>query len=447
MITNAETLSRKIAESVKEEGGCAYYVGGCVRDRLLGIENKDIDIEVHGIEPDVLKAILDRFGNLVSYGKSFGIYSIKGSRLDIAMPRRERKTGEGHRGFDVEVDPFIGTFEAARRRDFTVNALMEDILTGKIVDHFGGQKDLKDKILRCVDEATFIEDPLRVLRACQFAARFGFEVEEKTLDLCSKIDLSSLSKERVDEELRKALLQSAKPSIFFETLRKMDRFEPWFNELKDLIGLKQDPIYHPEGDVWTHTMMVIDEAASSREKTEDPYCYMLLGLCHDLGKTITTTESDGRIHSYEHETKGMPLIKSLIRRFTDRRQPLVYLSTMVPLHMLPFALAKDHSSIKATNRMFDRTPWPEELILFAIADKGKDKADPELVSFLYERLAVYREYMARPFVSGEDLIEAGLKPSPVFSKALDYAHKLRLAGVEKENALRQILAYARKPEE
>jgi tRNA nucleotidyltransferase (CCA-adding enzyme) len=194
-------------------------------------------------------------------------------------------------------------------------------------------------------------------------------------------------------------------------------------------------------------MMVIDEAASSREKTEDPYCYMLLGLCHDLGKTITTTESDGRIHSYEHETKGMPLIKSLVRRFTDRRQPLVYLSTMVPLHMLPFALAKDHSSIKATNRMFDRTPWPEELILFAIADKGKDKADPELVSFLYERLAVYREYMARPFVSGEDLIEAGLKPSPVFSKALDYAHKLRLAGVEKENALRQILAYARKPEE
>ena len=444
MSANAEILSRKIAESVEEHGGRAYYVGGCVRDRLLGRENKDIDIEVHGIAPDVLKMVLDNFGNLLSYGKSFGIYSIRGSNLDIAMPRRERKTGEGHRDFDVDVDPFIGTFEAARRRDFTVNALMEDILTGEIIDHFGGRRDLKDGILRCVDETTFIEDPLRVLRACQFAARFNFEVDERTLDLCSKIDLSSLSKERVDEELRKALLQSEKPSVFFELLREMGQLDPWFSELKGLIGLRQDPLYHPEGDVWTHTMRVIDEAAGFLDQTEDPYCFMLLGLCHDLGKIVTTTESNGRIHSYEHETKGMPLIRCLVRRFSERKQPLAYLSAMVPLHMLPFALAQDNSSIKATNRMFDKTPWPKELILFALADKGKEKADPKLVSFLYERLAVYREYMARPFVSGEDLIEAGLEPSPAFSKALDYAHKLRLAGIDKNDALKQTLAYAGK---
>ena len=442
---NEETLCKKIAENIEEHGGRAYYVGGFVRDRLLGRENKDIDIEVHGIEPDVLKSILDDFGKLLSYGRSFGIYSIRESNLDIAMPRKERKTGEGHRSFDVDVDPFIGTYEAARRRDFTVNALMEDVLSGEIVDHFGGLEDLKNGILRCVDETTFVEDPLRVLRACQFAARFGFEIEESTLTLCSGIDLSSLSKQRVEEELRKALLQSDHPSIFFENLRKMKQLDPWFSELKDLIGLKQDPIYHPEGDVWTHTMQVIDEEVSFREKTEDPCCFMLLGLTHDLGKILTTTESeDGRIHSYEHETKGMSVIKMFVRRFSDRKQPLVYLSRMVPLHMLPFALAKDNSSIKATNRMFDRAPWPKELILFAIADKGKEKADPKLVSFLYQRLAVYREYMARPFVSGEDLINAGLKPSPAFSRALDYAHKLRLAGVDKNDALKQTLAYAGK---
>ncbi len=444
MAINAEILSRKIAKSVEEHGGRAYFVGGCVRDRLLGTENKDIDIEVHGINPDILKAILDDCGKLLSYGKSFGIYSIRDSHLDIAMPRKEKKTGEGHRDFDVDVDPYIGTYEAARRRDFTVNALMEDILTGEIIDHFGGQTDLKNGILRCVDETSFVEDPLRVLRACQFAARFDFEIEEKTLVLCAGIALSSLSRERVEEELRKALLQSRRPSIFFENLRKMNQLSPWFSELNDLIGLRQDPIYHPEGDVWTHTMKVIDEQASFRKKAEDPYCFMLLGLCHDLGKIVTTKEIDGRIHSYRHETEGMPLIKSFIHRFSDRKQPLIYLSRMVPLHMLPFSLAEDRSSIKATNRMFDKTPWPEELILFSIADKGKEKADKELIDFLYERLAVYREYMAKPFVSGEDLIEAGLKPSPVFSKALDYAHKMRLAGVDKDSALKQTLSYASK---
>ena len=443
---NTETLSRKIAESVEERGGRAYYVGGYVRDRLLGRENKDIDIEVHGIGPDVLKAILDDCGKLLSYGRSFGIYSIKDSNIDIALPRRERKTGEGHRDFDVDVDPFIGTYEAARRRDFTANALMEDILSGQIVDYFGGLEDLNNGILRCVDEKTFIEDPLRVLRACQFAARFGFEIEERTLHLCSNIDLSSLSKERVEEELRKALLQSDRPSIFFENLRKMKQLDPWFSELKDLIGLKQDPVHHPEGDVWIHTMNVIDEETSFREKTEDPCSFMLLGLCHDLGKIVTTEEVDGRIHSYQHEIKGMPLIESFIHRFSDRKQLLVYLSKMVPLHMLPFQLARDNSSIKATNRMFDGTPWPEDLILFAVADKGKGKTDPKLVDFLYERLAIYEEYMTRPFVSGEDLIQAGLKPSPVFSKALDYAHKLRLAGVDKNDALKQTLSYAGKME-
>ena len=146
-------IAERIAEYVKEAGGRAFYVGGFVRDRMLGIENKDVDIEVHGLEPDALYEILGRLGEPLSFGKSFGVFAIKGEDIDIAMPRRERATGSGHRDFEVDVDPFIGTREAARRRDFTINALMEDVLTGELVDHFGGRRDLDEGVIRHIDPA------------------------------------------------------------------------------------------------------------------------------------------------------------------------------------------------------------------------------------------------------------------------------------------------------
>ena len=170
------SIAEKIAGYVDEAGGRTYYVGGFVRDRLLGIENKDVDIEVHGIEPDRLFAILEKTGEPVTFGKSFGVYALRGETIDIAMPRRERAIGCGHRDFDVEVDPLIGTEAAARRRDFTVNSIMEDVLTGEIIDHFGGRQDIEAGIIRHIDPETFVEDPLRVLRAAQFAARFEFDV-------------------------------------------------------------------------------------------------------------------------------------------------------------------------------------------------------------------------------------------------------------------------------
>ena len=200
------STAEKIAKSVKDAGGRTFYVGGFVRDKLLGIENKDVDIEVHGIEPDTLYSILESIGEPLSFGKSFGVYALKGEDLDIAMPRRERATGRGHRDFEIEVDPFIGTYAAAKRRDFTINALMEDVLTCEIIDHFGGREDLSRGVIRHIDDASFIEDPLRVLRAAQFAARFGFAVDPSTIELCRGIDLSALSRERVEEELRTALL-------------------------------------------------------------------------------------------------------------------------------------------------------------------------------------------------------------------------------------------------
>ena len=432
---------------VSERGGRTFYVGGFVRDKILGIENKDMDIEVHGIEPEVLREILSEVGEPMSYGSSFGVYSLKGYDIDIAMPRKEHATGKGHRDFEVFVDPFIGTAEAARRRDFTMNAVMEDVLTGELVDPFGGKQDLENGIIRHIDSDTFVEDPLRVLRGAQFASRFGFNIADDTSDLFRSMDLSALSRERVEDELKKALLKGKKPSVFFEVLRSADGLDVWFPEVKALIGIEQDPKFHPEGDVWTHTMEVLDRAARYRYKTKNPYAFMLLALTHDFGKAVTTEVVNGRIHAYDHETEGLPAIETFLRRITNESEVISYVLNMVPLHMKPNVVAASKSAVKVTNRMFDRAAAPEDLIYFAMSDKpvmsgdNPFTGDPE---FLFERYELYEEMMSRPYVTGNDLIEKGLEPGEYFSDVLAYAHKLRLAGTEKESALKQTLAYARK---
>lgn len=432
---------------VCERGGRTFYVGGFVRDKILGIENKDMDIEVHGIEPEVLREILSEVGEPMSYGSSFGVYSLKGYDIDIAMPRKEHATGKGHRDFEVFVDPFIGTAEAARRRDFTMNAVMEDVLTGELVDPFGGKQDLEKGIIRHIDSDTFVEDPLRVLRGAQFASRFGFNIADDTSDLFRSMDLSALSMERVEDELKKALLKGKKPSVFFEVLRSADGLDVWFPEVKALIGIEQDPKFHPEGDVWTHTMEVLDRAARYRYKTKNPYAFMLLALTHDFGKAVTTEVVNGRIHAYDHETEGLPAIETFLRRITNESEVISYVLNMVPLHMKPNVVAASKSAVKVTNRMFDRAAAPEDLIYFAMSDKpvmsgdNPFTGDPE---FLFERYELYEEMMSRPYVTGNDLIEKGLEPGEYFSDVLAYDHKLRLAGTEKESALKQTLSYARK---
>lgn len=441
------TIAEKIAYMVGEKGGRAFYVGGFVRDKILGIDNKDVDMEVHGIKPEELLDILTEVGEPLSYGRSFGIYSLRGHDIDVAMPRRERAIGKGHRDFEVLVDPFIGTEAAARRRDFTINAIMEDVLTGELVDHFGGMQDLKKGIIRHIDTETFVEDPLRVFRGAQFASRFGFSVADETLELCRGMDLSSLSRERVEDELKKALLKGKKPSLFFEVLRRAGGLDAWFPELKALIGLEQDPKFHPEGDVWTHTMEVLDRAAAYRSVAEKPYAFMLLALTHDFGKALTTEKINGRIHSYDHEIKGLTLIEEFLRRITNEKDVISYVLNMVPLHMKPNVAAASKSAVKVTNRMFDRAEAPVDLIYFAMSDKPVMSGDNPFTGdpdFLFERYKIYKETLAKPYVTGRDLVEAGLEPGEYFSEVLAYAHKLRLAGIEKEDALKQTLAYARK---
>ncbi|MGN0467000.1 MAG: CCA tRNA nucleotidyltransferase [Lachnospiraceae bacterium] len=442
-------MAKHIATLVSEAGGRTFYVGGYVRDKILGKENKDIDIEVHGITPKNLEKILDQVGERLEMGASFGVFGLRGYDLDIAMPRKEEATGRGHKDFAVFVDPFLGTKKAAMRRDFTMNAMMEDVLTGELVDHFGGVDDIKKGVLRHVNAKTFVEDPLRVLRAAQFAARFQFTVAKETVELSKTMDLSYLACERIYAELEKALLKAKKPSIFFEEMKKMNQLGVWFQEVEQLIGVEQSIEHHPEGDVWNHTMMVLDEAAKWKDGASNPVGFMFTAICHDFGKIVTTKEINGKIHAFGHETEGLPIVKKFLTRITNEVKLRKYVLNMVELHMRPNIMARQKSKIKSTNRLFDASLDPEGLILFSIADhmgRTGSKREEETENFLKERLAIFHEMMEKPYVMGSDLVSAGLKPSKKFHEILEYAHKLRLAGVNKENALKQTLAYARKLE-
>lgn len=447
MLSRNQAVSREIAYRVSEKGGTAYYVGGYVRDELMHIENKDIDIEVHGIECRELENILDSIGERIEIGKSFGVYNLKGVSVDIAMPRKELLTGTGHKDFKVDVDPFIGTLKAASRRDFTVNAIMKNVLTGEIIDHFGGTEDLKNGIIRHVNNESFTEDALRVLRGAQFAARFQFKIAEETVALCKTMDLTALSKERVFDEMKKALIKADKPSLFFENLRLVGGLSFWFDEVDRLIGLNQNRKHHKEGDVFTHTMMVLDEAAKRRDKTENPLWFMIASLCHDFGKIVATSFSGGDYHSYQHEIKGLPLVTEFLERITSEKNLIKYVLNLVSLHMRPNMLASNNSSVKATNKMFDCAVSGADLLQLAACDgEGKiPKADTfENEKFLFERLEIFKEYMSRPYVEGKDLLKAGIKPGENYKELLEFAHKLRLAGIRKEEALKQTLAHNNK---
>ena len=275
---NQKNMILEIAQRVHEMGGRALLVGGCVRDELLSIPCYDIDCEVHGVEPEALRNLLMQLGEIDESGSAYGIYTIKGAGLDIALPRKETRTGPGHKDFAVTVDPFLSPEEAAARRDFTVNAIMCDALTGEYVDPFGGREDLKNGILRAVPGGQFEEDPLRVLRGAQFAARFHLTPDGGTIEKMRRIPVVNLSGARVFAETKKALLMADQPSVFFRILEQANALEFWFKELAALRSTPQNPVYHPEGDAFEHTMMMIDAGAEIRVQLTDRLSFMLAAL-------------------------------------------------------------------------------------------------------------------------------------------------------------------------
>lgn len=453
-------LSIKIAEEVKRVGGETYYVGGLVRDEILGKENKDIDIEVYGVTTEQLAGILSQFGKVDTIGSSFGILNIHGYDIDVAQPRKENCTGRGHKDFEVFVDPFLSTKDACERRDFTINAIMKNVLTEEIVDHFGGQEDLKAGIIRHVSDQTFSEDPLRVLRAAQFAARFGFEIADETVELAKNADLTALPRERVYGELQKVFLKAERPSIFFDSMYEMNQ-TGWFKEVYDLKKVQQESKWHPEGNVYIHTMNTIDHAARLKSQAKFPEKYMMAAVTHDLGKTTATyVDENGRIRAIGHDTEGVPLAEAFVQRLTNEVDMCKYVTNMVSLHMQTHNNFNNKAKHRSTNPMFDKSICPEDLILLTEADSsgaaiwGVENPNQTYETtrnereWLIERLEHYRELMKQPQLTGKDLIAMGAKPGPMFSTALEEAHRLHLSGTSRgciEGQIRKMLGIP-KPE-
>jgi tRNA nucleotidyltransferase (CCA-adding enzyme) len=435
----------KLAKTIEQNGGRAMLVGGCVRDELMNAEPKDFDVEVYGVEPQKLKEILEGFGKVDIVGEAFTVYKL-GNDLDVSLPRRERKTGKGHRGFIVEGDPNMSFEEAAKRRDFTINAILKDVLTGEIIDIYGGHEDIKNKILRVVSRETFAEDSLRVLRAAQFAARFEFEIERETIEICRSIDVADLPKERIWNELEKLLLKAQKPSIGLRWLYDLNVVEQLFPEIKALVGVPQEKEWHPEGNVDVHTFMVVDEA---RKLVDDlPYAkkitVMLGALCHDFGKPATTRFFDGRWRSHAHDEAGVePTVSFLdklgihtINNFAVREQVI----QLVRYHLLPGMFYKQRESLgDGAFRRLARKVEPDLLYRVARADSLGRNPDcvpkkkwfkAEAQEWFIERarqLSVENE-APKKILMGRHLKDLGLEESPQMGEIIKAVYELQLDG-------------------
>lgn len=429
--------ARVLADLARREGGRAVVVGGFVRDRLLGHISKDLDVEVFGIAADRLPVLLAPLGRVEPVGQQFPVYKAGG--LDVALPRRESKTGHGHKGFSVEGDPDMSFADAARRRDFTINALGWDPLTDEYLDPFGGRADLEARRLRVVDPGTFGDDSLRVLRAMQFAARFALTLEPESHTLCRHIPLDDLPAERIWGEFEKLLLQARTPSIGLALGRELAVIDRLLPELVPLYDCPQDPEWHPEGDVWTHTLLVADEARRRNDDLDRPRLatVMLGALCHDLGKPLTTAWIDGRLRSPGHEPAGVPVAESLLDRlriqtldgFPVRSQVL----GLVAEHLRPSAFHKAQDTVTdgAFRRLAARVDL-DLLVRFARADcHGRTGTfDCSAMDWFQARARALGVEHRPPeaILKGRHVLALGVTPGPAMGALLRAVYEQQLDG-------------------
>ena len=426
--------SLKVAKLLKSSGGRALLVGGCVRDGLLGIPAKDIDMEVYGLDADAVEAALKPHFRLDTVGRAFGVFILKGLEIDLALPRRESRIGPKHTDFKVEGDPTMSPREAASRRDFTVNAISYDPLTGEQLDPYDGAADLQARRLRHVSEA-FSEDPLRVLRGMQFIARFDLTPAPGTIELCRQLSPEHLPMERLWEEWKKLILKGHQIGDGLRFLKACGWLQ-YFPELKALDGCAQDPKWHPEGDVWVHTLHCLDAYAAQR--TGDEWEDLIVGLavlCHDLGKPDTTyTDEDGRIHSPRHDVLGVPVAQRFLERLTRQKKIFEEVLPLVEQHMRPLALYRDGAGDSAIRRLAARVKRIDRLVRVAHADTyGRPPIQPEGFpegQWLLDKTAelAIQDNAPKPILLGRHLIDLGIKPGPHFSKLLDRAYEAQLDG-------------------
>jgi len=447
------TIIKSISKRLQKHKAKAIVVGGSVRDHFLELPIKDYDIEVYGLESlESLETILSEFGSVNLVGKSFGVLKFVHNKeeYDFSFPRTEAKVAEGHKGFKVQTDGKMDFKIAAKRRDFTINAMGYDIEEKVFLDPFYAQEDLKNQILRHIDDESFVEDPLRVYRAVQFSARFEFDLADETKVLCRQMVedglLEELPKERVYTEIKKLLLKAEKPSLGFELIRELGVLK-YFPELQDILNVPQDPTWHPEGDVWIHTLMCVDAMVElcrsgcphpdDQNEDKQKLKFLFAILCHDFGKASTTAfdEEKGRLRAIGHEAAGVEPTKNFMYRLTDEHDFIESILPLVEYHLMPSQFYKNGAKSKAIRRLATKVNI-EELVIVAKADfLGRSSEDAlggvyEAGEWLLEK-AKDLKVQNKPLdnlLQGRDLIACGLKPSPEFKLILDEVYELQMEG-------------------
>ena len=435
--------------------GRPRLVGGGVRDWLLGLEPNDFDLEVAGVDFETLHRALARFGATDVVGRSFGVIKVRsstsGDEYDFSLPRRESKTGAGHRGFAVAPDPNLSDADAAARRDFTVNAIALDPLSGQLIDPHGGQRDLAARVLRHTGPA-FVEDPLRVLRGFQLAARFDFTLAPETVALCRSISdtFTELPVERIWHEWEKWATKAKKPSRGLAVLEETDWLRH-FPEIAVLRGTPQEPEWHPEGDVFTHTQHCLDALVGLEAwQNSPPPRRRLLSfavLAHDFGKPATTSHGERRGQlrwiSPGHEAAGAPIAENFLRRIGAPLELDAPTRNLVAHH-----LAHHHG--KAGNfsdtqvRRLARKLAPATIDDLAAVMAADSLGRPPLAATEILKLIAQLQAKAatleignaapRPLVLGRHLIALGRQPGPDFKPALDAAFEAQLEGAFTDEA-------------
>jgi tRNA nucleotidyltransferase (CCA-adding enzyme) len=434
---------RRVVDALRAAGGRPLLVGGAVRDALLGRPVEDFDVEVFGLPAEALRDVLRGHGRVDEVGQAFTVFKLSGldgiGAVDFSLPRRDSKVGPGHRGIAVAGDPALSVEEAARRRDFTVNALLWDPLTEEVLDPHGGRGDLEQRVLRAVDARTFGDDPLRALRAVQMAARFRLDPDPETARLCASMPLRELPAERVLGEIEKLLLRAERPSIGLRLMHEWGMHAGVAPELTPLAETPQEADWHPEGDVWTHTLLAVDEAARFLAGLDRPraLAVMLAVLCHDLGKPATTRIEEGRLRSRGHEDAGVAPTTTLLDRWNvhtlhgyDVREQVV---ALVAHHLKPGQLYDDRERVgDGAIRRLARKCEPALLYRVARADcLGRTGHFPPVAMewFLARVRALdVAERPPEPLLRGRDLLDMGLAPGPEVGRILRDVYEKQLDG-------------------
>ena len=470
---------RSVLDAIVAAGGRPAIIGGAVRDWIMGFEPKDLDVEVYGLPlADLEHAVTAAGFRVDAVGRAFGVLKVTdkvrhmgkpagflatdvvveagadstyGETFDVSLPRRDNKTGSGHRGFVTTSDPNMTPMEAAARRDFTVNTVGWDYIENRLIDFHGGVRDIKAKVLRHTSPA-FAEDPLRVLRGCQFQARFGFTMLPETVALCRTLvgELPSLPVERLWVEWTKMLVKGRTPSLGLYGLVDTGAID-LFPEVKAMLGVPQDPVWHPEGtdhplgSLFVHNCMVTDMAVRVLDDDgvtdpEERMIVMLGAFCHDFGKPSTTKFERERWRSLGHEEAGEAPTRSFLARIGA---PPAIIEAVVPLvqhHLKPFVFGRSpHASPSAVRRLALKAPLVR-LCLVARADymgrttpealavkDSRQIAETVWLLAKAEELAV-RDAAPKPILGGRHLLEMGFKPGKNMGVMLKAAFEAQLDG-------------------